>query len=270
MKNFVVIGNPIKHSKSPEIHSAFAKQFGIELSYQRLLAELDQFEVTANHFFERGVGANVTVPFKENALGFAQELTEQARLSGAVNTLSLQDGVIVGDNTDGVGLVRDIRDNHGCSFRSKKVLIIGAGGASRGVILPISHENPQSITITNRTYEKALELSQQFRPYVEIFACPLGALNQQFDIIINATSASLSGVSLPINPVVFAKNTFVYDMMYDVNPTLFLQEAKQRGAKIADGLGMLVEQAAKSFEIWHLVKPKTEQVIRDIRVQLSL
>ncbi|MBS9778249.1 MAG: shikimate dehydrogenase [Gammaproteobacteria bacterium] len=269
MKEFAVIGNPIEHSKSPEIHMAFAAQFDIELRYSKILVDKGAFNVAASEFFECGTGANVTLPFKEDALQFADVLSERAQLAGAVNTLSKKEGLIIGDNTDGIGLVRDIRDNYGQSFLGKKILIIGAGGATRGVLLPIATEKPQLITIVNRTYKKAEQLAAQFTDYAALSVESFESLESPFDIIINATSASLSGQTLPLNEKVFTFESFAYDMMYGATPTLFMQQSTQRGGRCADGLGMLVEQAAQSFEIWHGVKPCSQPVIRSIRDQLS-
>ncbi len=271
MKKFAVIGNPIQHSKSPEIHRAFAAQFDIDLSYERLQAEIDEFAPTATQFFASGSGANVTVPFKEAALRFADELSDCARVAGAVNTLSKQDGVITGDNTDGIGLVKDIRDNHAVSFRNKTVLIIGAGGAARGVLLPIAQEKPHSIYIVNRTPAKAQDVARAFLPHGSIYPLSfetLNAVTTPFDIIINATSASLSGEALNLSEKIFGQETLAYDMMYGKTPSTFMQFASQSGAVALDGLGMLVEQAAESFAIWHGVMPKTQEVIEKIRENL--
>lgn len=269
MKQFAVIGNPISHSKSPEIHTAFAAQLMIELNYIKLLADEGQFATTAQAFFEHGIGANVTVPFKEEAMQFADTLSEDARLAGAVNTLAKKNGQIIGDNTDGIGLVRDIRDNHGYSLSDKRILIIGAGGAARGVILPIARETPASITIANRTHEKATLLAKQFNALTNITARPLTELNQPFDIIINATSTSLSGETLNLNPAIFHSAGLAYDMMYGNHPTAFMQLAEKYGTNAVDGLGMLVEQAAQSFQIWHGTRPETTGVIKKIRAQLK-
>ncbi len=268
MKQFAVFGNPIAHSKSPEIHHAFATQCGIDLTYERLLVEEGKFSSSATRFFKRGTGANVTVPFKEIALHCADSLSEVARMAGAVNTLSQQNGAIHGDNTDGIGLVRDIRDNYGVDMAGKRILILGAGGAARGVLLPIAEENPQSITIANRTEAKAQALVQQFSCCANLQSTPFEALNQPYDIIINATSASLVGRSLRLSPTVFAFEALAYDMMYGTQPTPFMQFATQSGASAVDGLGMLVEQAAQSFAIWHDVSPSTVPVIEAIRNQL--
>ncbi|PIE45286.1 MAG: shikimate dehydrogenase [Gammaproteobacteria bacterium] len=268
MKQFAVIGNPIAHSKSPQIHATFAAQLAIVLRYDRLLAPIGQFEHCANTFFIKGTGANVTVPFKEDALAFADKLSDEAKLAGAVNTLSKKAGIIHGDNTDGIGLVSDIRNNHHRTFCDKTVLIIGAGGAARGVILPIAKEKPRQITIANRTVAKADILARQFNAHVSIKTTALTALQQPYDIIINATSVGLSGQSLKLNPVIFAKNSFAYDMMYGDKPTAFMQLAERHKSEVTDGLGMLVEQAAKSFEIWHGIMPETAPVIHRMKTLL--
>lgn len=269
IKQFAVFGNPIAHSQSPSIHLAFAEQFKIALNYEKIFVNTGEFTRVARAFFQRGVGANVTVPFKEEALLFADTLSQAAQLAGAVNTLSLQQGKIVGDNTDGIGLVNDIRDNHQQAFADKKVLIIGAGGAARGVILPIAQQAPQSITLVNRTAKKAVLLAQQFSPHVSLQTTTFEQLNTAFDIVINATSAALSGQSLVLSPHVIQAQTFAYDMMYGINPTTFMQWAENHGATTSDGLGMLVEQAAASFAVWHGVKPQTQCVIAMIRRQLQ-
>lgn len=282
MKKFAVFGNPIAHSKSPEIHQAFAKQCGISLSYEKKLVEVGQFNQFAECFFTNGgSGANVTVPFKEDALRFADKLTDRAKLSGAVNTLAQKDSVIVGDNTDGIGLVTDIVTNHQQSLTDKKILIIGAGGAAKGVIVPLAEQCPKSITIVNRTVEKADNLAKHFTDYIDsriaIGACGFSELdndtdtkrgNKTFDVIINATSVALSGQTLNLPSDIFTDKVFAYDMMYGAKPTAFLQFAQNNGATVTDGLGMLVEQAAKSFEIWHGVKPDTDSVIKAIRYQM--
>lgn len=269
MKLFSVIGNPIAHSKSPEIHVAFAAQFDIAIDYRRLLAEVGKFNATALHFFERGSGANVTLPFKEDALNFADELSPVAQAAGAVNTLSRQGGIIKGDNTDGIGLVRDIQENYGVSLRDKSVLIVGAGGAARGVLLPIISEKPASLSLVNRTEAKAQALAEQFADQLPIAVETFATLSQPFDIVINATSASLSGNELPLPTEIFSVDTLAYDMMYGKYPTAFMQSAADCGATAVDGLGMLVEQAAKSFEIWHGVVPETPSVIKMLRQQLQ-
>lgn len=268
---YVVIGNPIAHSKSPQIHALFAQQSGHTISYERMLVPLDAFDQAVNEFIAAGGrGANVTVPFKLDAFRFANQLSPRAQAAGAANTLRFEAGEIFGDNTDGVGLVRDIRDNAGVSIRGQRVLLLGAGGAARGVIQPLLAEAPAELVIANRTPERAQALAVQFAAEspVAIQACSFTALDNRFDIVINATSASLTS-ELPAVPVkLFATASFVYDMMYAATPTPFMQLAAKQGAATRDGLGMLVEQAAESFFIWRGVRPETAPVHQWLREQL--
>lgn len=267
---YAVIGNPIAHSKSPEIHACFAAQTQQNLTYERLLAPLNGFHATVRRFMqEGGRGANVTVPFKLEAHALATVLSERAEMAGAVNTLKFDGDVIFGDNTDGIGLVTDIVRNAGVSVQGKRVLLLGAGGAARGVILPLLSEHPLSLTIANRTHSKAVELAQQFlKRHENTFAVDLAALSEPFDIIINATSASLAADVPPIPPTVFADDTLAYDMMYGKEPTVFMRFAMQHGGKARDGLGMLVEQAAESFFLWREVRPETADVLAQMRSAL--
>lgn len=267
---YAVIGNPIAHSKSPEIHTQFAIQTKQDLHYERLLAPLDGFAATVRSFVAQGGrGLNVTVPFKLEAHALATLLSERARAAGAVNTLKFANGVIEGDNTDGAGLVRDIVNNAGCAIAGKKVLLLGAGGAARGVVLPLLQEQPAELVIANRTQSKAIELAQQFSTVDGNFrASDFAALDSPFDIVINATSASLSSDMPNISNVVFAKSALAYDMMYGREPTVFMQFAAQSGAIARDGLGMLVEQAAESFLFWRGVQPDTASVLARLRLSL--
>lgn len=261
---YAVVGNPIAHSKSPLIHAAFARQTGQDLSYSALLAPLDGFVATTNAFrADGGKGLNVTVPFKQEAWQLATTLTERARLAQAVNTLKFEDGSILGDNTDGAGLVRDITLNLGFAIRGKKILLMGAGGAARGVVLPLLEQGPALFAIANRTPAKAHELGQQFLEYGDISTGDFASLaGCHFDLVINATSSSLSGELPPLPPGVFAPGSLAYDMMYGKGLTPFLQFARDNGAaRLADGLGMLVEQAAESFFLWRGVRPDTRPVI---------
>jgi shikimate dehydrogenase len=257
-----VIGNPIAHSKSPQIHARFAEQTGQQISYERLLAPLDAFEATVKTFIASGGrGANVTVPFKLEAFRFSDELSSRAQAAGAVNTLQFQDGRVFGDNTDGVGLVRDIVGAAGVQLSGRQILLLGAGGAARGVVLPLLAESPSRLVIANRTPERAAELAVQFSDNpVAPEACSFTELSGPFDVVINATSASLSSELPPVPASVFGARSFVYDMMYAAEPTRFLQLAAQHGARVRDGLGMLVEQAAESFFIWRGVRPQTAPV----------
>ncbi len=291
---YVVIGNPIAHSKSPQIHAAFARQTGEAIVYERLLAPIDGFVASVQEFIAAGGrGANVTVPFKLEAFALADRLSERATAAGAVNTLRFdRDGdrvSIVGDNTDGVGLVRDIVINAGVAVAGARVLLLGAGGAARGVILPLLAESPAQLVIANRTLARAEELVAQFAEAaasastaasmsgsvtpspssVQLSASRFEDLTGSFDIVINATSASLSSELPPVPASVFAAGGFAYDMMYGAQPTVFMQMAAQAGASVRDGLGMLVEQAAESFHVWRGVRPDTMPVYRELRAQLA-
>ena len=267
---YAVIGNPIEHSKSPQVHAWFAQQTQQAISYERLLAPVDHFVDSVHNFIAQGGrGANVTVPFKLDAFALAQELTPRAQAAGAVNTLSFSAEGIKGDNTDGIGLVRDITLNAGVSLENRSVLLLGAGGASRGVILPLIEENIASLVIANRTQPRAMELAQQFSDKgVPVSAAAFDQLDQSFDVIINATSASLDAALPPVPDGVFGSRTLAYDMMYGVQPTIFMQHAARHGATVRDGLGMLIEQAAESFFVWRGVRPETAPVYQWLRGQL--
>lgn len=270
---YAVFGNPIAHSKSPDIHRQFAEQTGQDLSYSKQLVAEDGFEAAANEFFANGgKGLNITVPFKQDAYAYVARTTPRARRAGAVNTLSLEaDGTILGDTTDGVGLVGDIVHNLGWEIRHKKVLILGAGGAVRGVLEPLLEQQPQHVVIANRTVDKALQLAKGFAEFGYLLGCGFDMLGeQQFDLVINGTSASLQGDMPPlpdslINP---DAGTACYDMLYGAEPTPFMKWAAERGALVSDGLGMLVGQAAESFALWRGVRPETAPVIADIRAKL--
>ena len=263
---YVVIGNPVAHSKSPHIHAAFARQTGQDLSYERLLAPLDGFAATVRDFIEQGgKGMSVTVPFKLEAHALADMLTERARAAGAVNSLKFVDGRMLGDNTDGAGLVSDIERNAGVSLRGKKILLLGAGGAARGAILPLLEADVASLTIANRTTAKASELANAFSARGNILARDVEALQGGFDIVINATSASMDGELPPVRPDIFAPGALAYDMMYGKEPTVFMRFAAQHGVAAQDGLGMLVEQAAEAFLLWRAVRPDTAPVYAALR-----
>ncbi|WP_236074758.1 shikimate dehydrogenase [Teredinibacter purpureus] len=263
--SYCVFGNPIEHSKSPDIHRAFASQTAQSLEYTRKLVEPDDFTIQATRFFEDGgTGANVTVPFKQDAFDFADRLTDRARIAGAVNTLAkLEDGQIIGDNTDGIGLVRDITQRLKWAIEGKRILILGAGGAVRGVLLPLLQEKPELVAIANRTKSKAEELSVIFSEYGNLQGYSYNTLpNEPFDIIINGTSAGFSGDVPPVHFGCFTSETVVYDMMYSDEPTEFLRFAIDMGVtQWSDGVGMLVGQAAESFRLWRGVEPKTQPVI---------
>lgn len=260
-KQFAVIGNPIEQSRSPELHHAFADKTGLDLNYVKRLASLDGFESSVKEFFaQNGVGMNVTVPFKEQAFALCQQLTERAKIAKAVNTLWMQDGVLHGDNTDGQGLVDAIQALD-WNLANSKILIIGAGGATRGVIYPLVKAGAQKIVIANRTLARAEQLVSDLRiavPDAELSACGLDELQGQFDIVINATSASLSGDAL-ILPENLQFN-YAYEMAYG-KPSSFLDQAKARGVPTSEGFGMLVGQAIEAFYIWNGVRPKLKDFL---------
>ena len=270
---YAVIGNPIAHSKSPAIHHAFAQLTHQDIQYERVLAPLDGFADTVHGLIAQGYkGANVTVPFKLEAFAMATRLSERAQDAGAVNTLIFDAEGIIGDNTDGVGLVRDISQNIGVSFAGKRVLLIGAGGASEGVLHPILAAHPALLIITNRTLDKALNMVKRVEARDEMLFVSVQAYafddlqGQAFDIVINATSAGLSDSQLPLPSGIFAPNALAYDMMYG-RLTPFMAFAQQQGARVFDGLGMLIEQAAEAFSVWRGIRPPTAPVIEMFKQQ---
>jgi shikimate dehydrogenase len=271
LDRYAVIGNPIAHSKSPEIHARFAAQTGQRLSYERLLAPLDGFAAIVRTFVKLGgKGANVTVPFKLDAFDMATTLTERARTAGAVNTLRFDGDTILGDNTDGVGLVNDIVNHAAVPLAGKRILLLGAGGAARGVIQPLLQQQPATLIIANRTPAKATELMALFAPLsaVPITASAFDGLRDQYDVIINATSAGLTDDMPAVPASIFAGSTLAYDMVYGAQPTRFMQFAALQGVAVRDGLGMLVEQAAESFFVWRGVRPETSAVLSALRAAL--
>ncbi|MFV8572234.1 shikimate dehydrogenase [Marinobacter sp. SBS5] len=273
MKNelYAVVGNPINHSKSPRIHSLFAQQTGEPVEYTAIQAPLDDFAGTVKQFFEAGgKGLNVTVPFKEHAWALAEHRTPRAEKAGAANTLYLdQENDLVADNTDGVGIVRDLRENQKVQLQGARILVLGAGGAVRGVLGPILAEQPAALTIANRTVAKAEALVRLFAEEAasaELSACGFEQPAQPFDVVINGTSASLQGDLPPISGSVIGPDTVVYDMMYSLQTTTFNQWAQDNGAqRVYDGLGMLVEQAAEAFHVWRCVRPETAPVVEELR-----
>jgi shikimate dehydrogenase len=269
---YAVFGNPIHHSKSPSIHRQFAEQTVQDMHYAKQLVNENEFAKSANAFFAQGgKGLNVTLPFKVDAFHFAQQLTPRAQFAGAVNTLALQnDGTILGDNTDGIGMVHDMH-NLGWQLRDKRILVLGAGGAVRGVLQPLLAELPQEVIIVNRTHSKAEALEKQFQALGNIRARSFDQLKgMQFDIIINGTSASLNADLPPLPNNLAAKNACCYDMMYAAEPTIFMQWAKDQGVEhIADGLGMLVGQAAEAFYLWRKIRPEVLPVITSLRRQTT-
>ncbi len=266
MDRYVIIGNPVAHSRSPDIHARFAAQTGEVLDYGRLLAPLDAFEATARAFFESGGrGANVTLPFKIEAHAFADERTARALEAGAANTLVREGSRLRADNTDGAGLARDLVDNLGLALRGARVLLLGAGGAARGVVAPLLALGPGELVVANRTEDRALELAERFRAKGRVCGIALSAIAGPFDLVINATSTSTHGEPLALPPGVLHAGTLAYDMAYGAAAGPFLAAARERGARTSDGLGMLVEQAAESFEIWRGKRPATAPVIAALR-----
>lgn len=262
---YAVIGNPIAHSKSPALHAAFARQCGQDIRYEAILGPLDGFRASVEAFRQAGGrGMNVTVPFKVEALALADTLTERARLAQAVNTLRFDADGIFGDNTDGIGLVHDIQQRLGFAIGGKRVLILGAGGAARGSVLPLAEAGPARLVIVNRTQAKAEALRAQFAGVAAVDVEPCdGLAGQRFDLVINATSAGLHGESLPLPAGIFAPGALAYDMVYGNTETPFMLAARALGAsRVSDGLGMLVGQAAESFFLWRGVRPDTAPVLQ--------
>lgn len=269
---YCVFGNPIAHSRSPAIHAAFAAATGQDMVYEARLAAVDGFKQAISDFVAAGgKGANVTVPFKEEAFRLSTRLSARAARAGAVNTLAFNGAEIFGDNTDGAGLVRDITCNLGYALAGKRILILGAGGAARGAIAPLLAAQPASMFIANRSGDKAEALAAAFADMALIEGGNFAkARGKSFDLVINATSASLSGQSLPLPPGLYAAESLAYDMMYGKGETPFIAQARPQGAaRCSDGLGMLVEQAAEAFLVWRGVLPETAAVLTDLRRQLA-
>lgn len=264
---YAVIGNPIEHSRSPQIHAAFARQTGEDIEYGRLLGDVDAFERDVAEFFATGGrGLNVTVPFKERAFRLADGLSARAEAAGAVNTLIATSAGVRGDNTDGAGLVRDLGCNHLFAFAGARLLLLGAGGAVRGVLRPLLEERPAELVIANRTAAKAVALAADAAD-PRVSGCGLGDLvGRRFDLIINGTAAGLSAQVPTIPDDSLAEDGWTYDMLYGAEPTAFVEWGRRHGAaKALDGLGMLVEQAAESFHLWRGVYPDTAPVIAQLR-----
>ena len=264
---YAVMGNPIGHSKSPLIHARFAEQSGQSLRYEAILVEEGGFPAAVERFrAEGGSGLNVTVPFKLDAWRLAGRRSERAERAGAVNTLYWEGDTLVGENTDGIGLVTDLTHNHGVALEGRRILMLGGGGAVRGVLQPLLARAPASLFVANRTAARAEELATLFADLGPISGGGYDAVGEGYDLIINGTAASLQGALPPIAPSVLGRGSFCYDMMYGAEPTPFLKWAMANGAvRAVDGLGMLVEQAAESFRIWRGVRPETAPVIEALR-----
>ncbi len=271
MDRYVVIGNPVGHSQSPRIHALFAAQLGESLDYSTLLAPLGEFAASARAFFDAGgKGANVTLPFKIDALGLASKASDRAQLAGAANFLASRSGTIEADNTDGAGLVADLAKNLRTEISGSRVLILGAGGAARGVVAPLLAQGPSRLVIANRSIEKARDLAARFARLGRVESAPLDAIPEGgFDIVVNATSTSVQGEAIHLPPHVMAARGLAYDMAYGKSARPFLEQARAGGMRVADGLGMLVEQAAESFELWRGKRPNTAPVLAHLRSGLA-
>ncbi|MDH5178972.1 MAG: shikimate dehydrogenase [Gammaproteobacteria bacterium] len=269
---YAVMGNPISHSKSPHIHSMFAAQTGQRLEYTAIQVDPGGFPQAVGNFDAAGgKGLNITVPFKQEAWALVNERSERAERAGAVNTIKFDGKTLYGDNTDGVGLVQDLTVNNHIALQGKSILLMGAGGASRGVLAPLLAQGPAGITIANRTVDRAVELAETFADLGNVHGCGFAELEgQQFDVVINATAASLQGDLPPLPDDILGSNACCYDMMYGAKPTTFMQWAASKGAvSVLDGLGMLVEQAAESFLLWRDVRPETRPVIDKLRQEMA-
>ncbi len=273
-KRYAVIGNPIEHSRSPFIHEEFGRQTGLPIRYEKIEAPIDRFARAVSEFFQDGGGLNITVPFKQEAFDLAQgHLSARAMLAGAVNTLWMEQGVLHGCNTDGLGLLNDL-ERLGHAAHNKKILLVGAGGAARGVLSPLLEAGCAELRIVNRSAARGDELRQHILGHMPDAASRLsvGSLDEargSWDIVINATSSSLSGTVPELPAGLYAPGALAYDMVYASHPTPFMQQAlKDKADQAADGLGMLVGQAAASFAIWHGVSPNVEPVLRALRQQL--
>jgi shikimate dehydrogenase len=272
---YAVIGNPVAHSRSPQIHAAFAAQTGEDVTYSRLLAPVGGFRDAVEAFrTEGGRGLNVTLPFKLEAFAMANEASDRSKDARAANFLSFEDSLIRADNTDGAGLVADLTRNLSIGLEAKRVLLLGAGGAAQGVLGPLLACGPAMLAIANRTVDKARLLAQAFPHHPGAARTVVSGLAYSelpahpFDVVINATSTSLQGTVPPLPAGVFAPGSLAYDMMYGAQPTPFMVFAAAHGAqRTADGLGMLVEQAAESFYLWRGVRPHTAPVIQLLRAQ---
>lgn len=265
---YAVVGNPIAHSKSPEIHLLFGRQTKQKIGYERIEAPIDGFEEKALSLRDAGYrGLNVTVPFKLDAAKLANELTPRARLAGAVNTLKFDGDTILGDNTDGIGFVRDVTERLEFGFSGCAVLVLGAGGAVRGLLGSLLDASPRWLAVANRSHQRAEELAEEFGvEAIHFDEIPA----EHFDLIINGTTTGLHHEAPAIDPETFNDCLLAYDLVYAADPTPFMKLAKAGGAKqVTDGLGMLIEQAAESFLLWRGVRPETQSVYRDLRALLT-
>lgn len=268
---YAVIGHPIAHSKSPLIHASFARATAQDIEYGALLAPLDGFGDTINAFRQGGGrGVSVTTPFKVQAYEMATDRLERARLAGASNALKFDGDRIYAENFDGIGLVHDIQENLGFGIKGKRILLLGAGGAAHGLLLPLVEQGPDEVVIANRQVERALEMQRQYQSQGRVIGTGYEEIaHERFDLVVNATSASMRGEELPIRAEVFGPQTLAYELVYGKGLTPFLRQARDAGAKqLVDGVGMLVEQAAEAFFWWRGVRPDTREVIKQLTVPL--
>lgn len=268
---YAVIGRPIHHTKSPQIHLAFAKMTEQEISYIAIEGKLDSFASQLDEFRDKGgSGINVTAPFKLDAYNYATSLQRSAALAGATNCLKFDGNDAKAENFDGIGLTHDITVNLSIPLKGKRVLLLGAGGAARGALFPFLQERPYELVLVNRTFEKAMRLKEQFRDYGEIIPTRYEDLSGTFDIVVNATSASLQNLLPPLPPGIFRNGALAYELLYGKGATPFLRYAKDQGASfLADGVGMLVEQAAEAFSWWRGIRPQTEAVIKAMTIPIE-
>jgi shikimate dehydrogenase len=266
---YAVIGNPIEHSKSPDIHLLFADQTGENITYEKILADEDKFSQTVTEFFtEGGKGLNVTVPFKNTAYEFVDELSDYAKHAGAVNTIRINEaGKYVGENTDGIGLLRDLKKTLRIQIENKKILVVGAGGATQGIVEPLLNEKPSELVIANRTVQKAGAIAKQFITFGNVKSSSLNNIpKQSYDLVLHATSAGLHGRHVELTKEIIGPNTCCYDLLYSDQDTPFMQWAKQFHAKkVVDGFGMLLEQAAEAFYLWRGIRPDTAMALHYFR-----
>ena len=269
IKKYAVFGNPIEHSLSPSIHGYFAQKHNINLSYEKILCDEDKFEVELRKFFDSGgLGCNITLPFKRKAFLFVEEKSDVAKITGAVNTISKKNDIYFGDNTDGAGFIRDLKENINFDISEKRVLILGAGGASMGIIPNIFLEKPKSLKILNRTLDNAKNLVKRFSSIGNINYVEKSDLSEnKFDLIINATSQGMNQNSFDLPPEIFCDDSIFYDLSYGKASTNMKNWAEENNIKFFDGLGMLIEQAADSFLIWEGERPNTTEELRNILIK---
>jgi shikimate dehydrogenase len=269
---YAVIGNPIEQSKSPTIHAMYGQATGIAINYSKLLGELGNFAANVDAFRARGgKGMNITAPFKLDAFAYADKLSDRAMLAGAINCMKFENGVAYGENYDGVGLTRDVVHNLQCPLAGKRVLVLGAGGATRGAILPFLAEKPAVLVIANRNTAKAQAIADEVASHGQVQVSSYADLaDQQFDVVFNATSASLTAELPPVPASVYASNALAYELAYGKGLTPFLKHAHSSGVtRLHDGVGMLAEQAAEAFEWWKGVRPDTAAMITHLTVPLG-